>query len=702
MPDWTGKTIGKVRIEREIAKGGMAEVFLGTHLTLDRAVAVKVMHNFIEADPELQSRFEREAKVVAGLRHPNIVQIFDYDTAEGHPYIVMEYLMGPSLAVYLRELHKRNQRLEPIQIARLLITIAAALDYAHEQGVVHRDIKPGNIILHNKSKHVSFEQHLTARTEPVITDFGLVRIAQAATQTASGAVSGTPAYMSPEQAQGLKVDHRTDIYSLGVVLYEMVAGRIPFEGDTSWTLIFKHINEPPPAIEGIQPPVQAVIDRALAKRPEDRFQTARDLAADYMEAIGLVSEANTLRMSLPGSRPPAPRTVSNSGKPIPARARIAAFAVVGLVLVAAAAFAVPRVLAPSPPQPTPTQPLVPLGTQSTDQAPTASNIAAPVDMLEPVGLLRFQDGTAPADKVTLSTSSIPPPPPGNDYEVWLFQDDGEQNISLGTIAFDPDNKGTLSFVDGGGRNLIGIYSALKITIEPQDGNPIPSNNVVYSAKLPEQGLTHVRHLLFSFNATPHQIGFIRGLDADTELLTDLSAQMLAAFQAGNDPEILLQAERMLNLIVGNKSPDYKDWNVNGVVDAPGDDAYGLLPNEDQLGYIQGTITHADLALTSPDATPNMLTHGGHVKDCALNVGDWTAQLRTQLITILGNPATPDREAIVRQAVALANQIRTGVDIDGNERIEPISGEGGALTAYEHSYYMADMLIFPAENQTPTP
>src|SRR5512134_827441 len=164
MPEWIGKTVGKVRIEREIARGGMAEVYLGTHLTLDRAVAVKVMHNYIEADPELQSRFEREAKVVAGLRHPNIVQIFDFDTAEGHPYIVMEYLVGPSLAVYLRELHKRDQRLEPMQIARLLITIATALDYAHEQGVVHRDIKPGNIILHNKTGKIALERPLTEQS----------------------------------------------------------------------------------------------------------------------------------------------------------------------------------------------------------------------------------------------------------------------------------------------------------------------------------------------------------------------------------------------------------------------------------------------------------------------------------------------------------------------------------------------------------
>ncbi len=162
MPEWIGKTIGKVRIEKLLARGGMAEVYLGTHLTLERPVAIKLLHSHIEAEPTLLERFQREARVVAGLRHPNIVQIFDFDTTtDGHPYIVMEYLKGPTLATYLRGLHERNERIPPHQVARLLKVLTAAMDYAHEQGVIHRDIKPGNIMLHKKADEIPLNKPLT-------------------------------------------------------------------------------------------------------------------------------------------------------------------------------------------------------------------------------------------------------------------------------------------------------------------------------------------------------------------------------------------------------------------------------------------------------------------------------------------------------------------------------------------------------------
>ena len=291
MADWLGRTIGKVRIDKYLARGGMGEVYLGTHLTLDRPVAVKVMHSFIEEDPGLLQRFQREAKVVAGLRHPNIVQIYDFDAIDGHPYIVMEYLNGPPLATYLCELHDRNERLPHYQIARFLKELTAALDYAHDQGVIHRDIKPGNIMLHGKADEFTLDKPLSDDVEAVLLDFGLVRIANTTSQSVSGMITGTPAYMSPEQAKGEKTDRRTDIYSLGIILYEMLAGCVPFEADSALSLIYKQINDPPPPIPGISPATQKVLDRALAKNPEDRYSTSQKMAADFFLSIGMTLEA---------------------------------------------------------------------------------------------------------------------------------------------------------------------------------------------------------------------------------------------------------------------------------------------------------------------------------------------------------------------------------------------------------------------------
>jgi hypothetical protein len=287
------------------------------------------------------------------------------------------------------------------------------------------------------------------------------------------------------------------------------------------------------------------------------------------------------------------------------------------------------------------------------------------------------------------------PPEGSQYQAWLLEDDGEQRLSIGVINFSQDNTGSLTYVDPTGRNLIGVYHGLEITVEPNpDNSPNPTNKIAFSIILPRGGYTHVRHLLFSFSGTPNQIGFIQGLDTDTKLLNDSSNEMLTAFQAGNEAETRLQAEKMLNMIVGVQSPDRKDWNGDGKVDDLSD-GYGLLLNGENLGYIQGAFTHANLSITSADATENMLIHGEHVKIATTNLADWTPQLHDLLINILNSPeGSSNLEGLVRQSVALAAQIRNGIDTNGNENIEPIPGEGGAVTAYQHAYYMADITIIP--------
>ncbi|MEM4725078.1 MAG: serine/threonine-protein kinase, partial [Candidatus Hadarchaeum sp.] len=300
MTEWIGRTVSKVEIQKLLGRGGMAEVYLGRHTTLNRPVAVKVLMSHLSQDDNLLNRFTAEAQAVAALRHPNIVQVFDFDVIDDRPYIVMELLDGPSLKDYLRDLRKAGGRLPERTIARLIASLASALDYAHARRIVHRDIKPANVILRAESGPIDSSKPLSSDVEPVLTDFGVARIADTGTQTASGVIIGTPAYMSPEQASGRPTDHRSDIYSLGVMLYEMLSGKLPFEGDSQASILIKHITEPPPPLPTAiaSPEVQAVIERALAKNPDDRYQKAGDLAMVLYASLGLDDETGITEPSM--------------------------------------------------------------------------------------------------------------------------------------------------------------------------------------------------------------------------------------------------------------------------------------------------------------------------------------------------------------------------------------------------------------------
>jgi tRNA A-37 threonylcarbamoyl transferase component Bud32 len=699
MPNLSGKLLGKVHVDMFLAKGGMAEVYIGTHTTLHRSVAVKFLKADLQGEPELRDRFEREARVIAMLRHPNIVQIFDFDSFQNQPYLVMEYVPGTSLGNYLRALHKKNQRLDYLQVLDLLKKIADALTYAHKNNVIHRDVKPSNILLTSRTEPVSEEGPLPEDVEPILTDFGLVRFTQSNTQTSTGSITGTPAYMSPEQARGDRVDARTDVYSLGITVYEMLAGRVPFEADTTLSVLHKHIYDTPPPIEGLSRGLQQVLDRALAKDPDERFQTPLEFADALEEALSGTTEAETMLFpSGDGSFITAKRqsldTDATGGRKKLFSPLLLGLGVVGLA-VAVGALLLSRMQVAPASDATETPAAIEENGHDILPTTTVDEVVEPLAVeSEPIGLLRFQDGSAEADQVTFTSGNLPPPPQGNHYEAWLMDDDGESLFSIGIIQFDAEDRASLTFVERTGRNLLTFYHGLQVTIEPSpDNNPNPSNDVAFSATLPPEGFSHVRHLLSAFASTPDQTPFVRGLTRDTDLLNKLAQDMLGAFEAGDEETVRVRAEEMLNLILGVQSPDHRDWNANGTIEDPGD-GFGLLLNGSNIGYIQGTFSHANLSIQSQDATENMLVHGEHVMIAATNVSEWTPQLRDQLIAVLEAPSLSEAEAHIRQAIVLANQILNGVDINGNENIEPIPGEGSAMTAYEHSYYMADIFLRP--------
>lgn len=268
-----GDTVGPYTIVEKLGQGGMATVYKAYHEALDRYVAIKVLHPTFKDDDSFLRRFSREAKVVARLEHPHIVPVYDFAEHYGMPYLVMRYIEGETLKDRL------NQGvLSRPEILRIAQGIAEALDYAHGQGVLHRDVKPSNVLL-------------TRGGGVYIADFGLARIAQAGESTLSrDAIMGTPQYISPEQARGDKdIDGRTDIYAFGIILYEMVTGQVPFNADTAYSIIHAQIFDPPPAPtqlnEQVSPILETVLLKALNKEVADRYATAGELYTAFQEAI---------------------------------------------------------------------------------------------------------------------------------------------------------------------------------------------------------------------------------------------------------------------------------------------------------------------------------------------------------------------------------------------------------------------------------
>jgi hypothetical protein len=326
--------VGRYELEELVGAGGMSSVFRARDRVLERTVALKVLHQRLTGEDEYVERFRREARMVAGLSHQNIVTVIDRGEDGGTPFIVFEFISGQNL----KQLVQRDGPLPVERALELAIQIAHGLAFAHANGYVHRDVKPQNVLLNGDG-------------QAKVTDFGIARsleVKGGVTQT--GAVLGTSDYIAPEQAQGRPVDEHTDVYSLGILLYELLTAELPFSGDNFVAVAMRHINEPPPSVSERRPEVplrvDAAIQKALAKEPGDRFATMVDFGRELDACLEEVRVGNGTSATMvlppapPAAGPPPPPRAPVAGRTGPRRRRrvplVPALVAIGVAVVAAA------------------------------------------------------------------------------------------------------------------------------------------------------------------------------------------------------------------------------------------------------------------------------------------------------------------------------------------------------------------------------
>jgi serine/threonine-protein kinase len=308
----------RYELEELVGTGGMSSVFRAHDRLLDRKVALKILHQQYSGDDDYVERFRREARSVAALSHPNIVTVIDRGEYDGRQFIVFEYIEGENLK---RLIERRGPA--PVSTAlELAMEIARGLSFAHQQGLVHRDVKPQNVLL-NGDGHAK------------VTDFGIARsldVQHGMTQT--GTVLGTSDYIAPEQAQGQRVDEHTDVYSLGIVLYELLTGEVPFQGENFVAVAMRHINEPPPSVRDrrpdVSPRIDAAVQRAMAKNPEDRFQTMAEFCQELEACLAEFQASAGTQVAPAAARSPRRRRPGVS--PWPFVLALAALIAIGAVV----------------------------------------------------------------------------------------------------------------------------------------------------------------------------------------------------------------------------------------------------------------------------------------------------------------------------------------------------------------------------------
>lgn len=674
----TGQTLGKTTIQDLLGQGGMATVYKGYQPDIDRYVAVKVMSPLPGQDSAFVERFKLEARTIARLQHPHILPLYDFGQEQGLLYLITAYAPGGSISDLIQK--------GPLPIAtveRLLREVAGALDYAHRQNIIHRDIKPANILL-DKEGHA------------LLADFGIVKLLSNVNTlpaiTSTTGVIGTPAYMSPEQANGINIDGRSDIYGLGVVVYEMLTGRQPFSAETPLQVLIKHITEPPPLLRDhaadLPPGLEVVLQRALAKDPTDRYATATEFANAFTSAL---SHSSTGTMRLPEapttSVPPPiaatvlPPTGETTYTPLPPARGGQTALVTALLAVAAFALALLAFI-------TVTQRGAPAATPAnTDVASTPTEVAqaTAVAFVSPgndLGSARYSTVNALGDTLTLNAENLAPLPSGSRYIVWLVNTDDGTLLRLGTLAVDVQGSGTLIYTDEERRLLSALYNQISLSVETEDAEE-PKGEIVYTAEVPIALTNALRAILLE---SPDGINGGSLLDGAIREATIARQHAGYGSNASNLSGVRLHAEHAINILLGTE----EDLDGTGRGENPGR-GIGLL------FFLDAIDAQVSAASEEAGEDPIVQTQVEYVRVCVLNTRGWMNEVIALEREMLGADSLEATEAARARSTELTAAMIDGIDLNGNGTVELFEGEC-ALRQIRESAILAGNLTLRAADE----
>ena len=672
-----GRKLGKYQIVELIGQGGMATVYLGYQAEIDRYAAIKVLPPHPGLDPQFVERFRLEARTVARLQHPHILPLYDYGVEDDILYLAMAYADCGSLS---DRIERGGLKLD--EVADILRQTALALDYAHRQGVIHRDIKPDNILIDSEG---------FAR----LADFGIVKLAGGeAGLTATGGLVGTPAYMSPEQARGEAITPAADLYSLGIVAYEMLTGKKPYTADTPMQVVLKHINEPVPTLldrrADLPPTLEAVLQRMLAKDPASRYPTASQFAEAFAnaitgsralgspEAVRSTAEAAGLATTAPGagasaSATPAPSTIIVQQQGINPIVLLGGFALIAALLVGVVVVLVngPRA-APAAPEAT---------SAAGDPATQPTPPLAPAERT--FGRLSYSAAEMPGDTVTLIVQGVRPPAAGRVYAAWLQNTLSGETVLMGELVVDAQGSGVLPpYRDPQGRPLWALYNAVAVT-EQERMSAAPGGKVVYRASAPVQLPAALTQILISSpdgfpvqGDVPPAYSGLMSRDATGRPLESLVQSAVieaetAGFHAGlaagarNAGGMHLHAEHTINILEGTQT----DYDGSGRAENPGRKV-GVLRF---LDLIEAQL---DGVATAEGVTRRTQSDLELIRVCVLNTRRRVArvvELERALLAV-SDVAAVEQEAA--ESTRLTTELVAGTDLNNNGQIEPFEGECG--------------------------